>query len=198
VDPIVQEANIRALKGGMTTDIVFDFLASIRSRVEASFVISTYANVVLSYGAARFARRCREVGVGGLIVPDMPFEERQEFLPQCQAQGIDLICMVAVTSQERVAAIAREATGFLYIMACPGTREEELRELMALARENSSVPCVVCLTGTESCRFRDVAARTDGVVVDVPIVSLMAQHGPACAQPISAFVARMKSELRAI
>lgn len=198
VDPVIQEANIRALKGGMTTDKVFDFVASIRKTVEIPFVLSTYANVVYSYGAERFARRCAETGVGGLIVPDLPFEERQEFLPQCKQYGIDLILMVAVTSRERVAAIAREATGFLYIMACPGTREQELTELMSLARENAQVPCVICLTGTESCRFRDVAAKTDGVAVDTPIVALMARHGAACAQSVGSYIRELKSELMAI
>lgn len=198
VDPIVQEANIRALEAGMTTDKVFDFLEAIRPRVQVPFVISTYANVVFSYGADRFAARCARAGVGGLIVPDLPFEERLEFLPQCQAQGIDLIFMVAVTSRQRVADIARQATGFLYITACPGTREQELTELMALARENSSVPCVICLTGTEECRFREVAARTDGVAVDTPIVSLIARHGSACAGPLGVFVSSLKAKLRSI
>lgn len=198
VDPIVQEANIRALEAGMTTDKVFDFLETIRPRVQVPIAISTYANVVYSYGAERFARRCAKAGVGGLIVPDLPFEERQEFLPQCQAEGIDLIFMVAVTSKERVAAIASQATGFLYIMACPGTREQELTELMTYARENSSVPCVICLTGTEDCRFQQVAERTDGVAVDTPIVSLVAAHGRGCAAPVASYVSRLKSKLRAI
>lgn len=198
VDPVIQEANIRALAGGITTDKVFEFVAEIREDIKTPFVISTYANVVFSYGPERFAEKCAQVGISGLIVPDLPFEERQEFLPQCRENGVDLIFMVAVTSKERVAAIAREATGFLYIMACPGTREKELVELMTLARQSSDVPCVICLNGTEGYRFRDVAAKTDGVAVDVPIVELMAQYGRECAEPVGSFVKQMKSDLRAI
>lgn len=198
VDPAIQAANIRALERGVTTDTVFDFVKSLKKEIQVPFVVSSYANVVYSYGSERFMKRCVECGIDGLIVPDVPFEERQEFLPDCRAAGISLISMVAVTSRERVAAIAKEAEGFLYIMACPGTRQQELEELMTLARENTDVPCVICLNGTEDYRVRDVAAQTDGVAVDVPIVSLIAEHGAVSAGPVGAYVAAMKQELQAI
>jgi tryptophan synthase alpha chain len=197
-DPVIQEANIRALSMGVTTDTVFDFVQSIRNEIPVPFVVSSYANVVFSYGAERFMTRCAACGIDGVIVPDVPFEERQEFLPYCRASGVCLIPMVAVTSRERVAAIAKEAEGFLYIMACPGTRQQELEELMALARENTQVPCVICLNGTEEYRVRDVAAQTDGVAVDVPVVKLIGTHGKAAPEFVGAYVAGMKAELQAI
>lgn len=196
-DPVIQEANIRALEKGITTDDIFRFTGELRREVQVPFVISSYANVVFSYGAERFISRCSEVGIDALIVPDLPFEERQEFLPLCRQYGVALILMVAVTSRERVRTIAAEAEGFLYIMACPGTREQELTELMALARENTKVPCMICLNGTDACRVEDVAARTDGVAVDVPIVALMAQHGAASAAPVGAYIRELKASLQA-
>lgn len=195
-DPVIQEANIRALEKGITTDDVFRFVRELRREVEVPLVISSYANVVFSYGAERFIRACSDVGIDGLIVPDVPFEERQEFLPLCRKYGVALISMVAVTSRERVRTIAREAEGFLYIMACPGTREQELTELMALARENTAVPCMICLNGTEACRVETVAAQTDGVAVDVPIVALMAQYGTASAAPVGTYIREMKASLQ--
>lgn len=195
-DPVIQEANIRALEKGITTDDVFRFVRELRREVEVPLVISSYANVVFSYGAERFIRTCSDVGINGLIVPDVPFEERQEFLPLCRKYGVALISMVAVTSRERVRTIAREAEGFLYIMACPGTREQELTELMALARENTAVPCMICLNGTEACRVETVAAQTDGVAVDVPIVALMAQYGTASAAPVGTYIREMKASLQ--
>lgn len=197
VDPVIQDANIRALEKGMTTDKVFDFVAQIRKEVTVPFVVSTYANVVFSYGADRFLEQCARVGIGGLLVPDVPFEERQEFLPQCQRYGVDLICMVAVTSKERAATIAKEATGFLYIMGCPGTREKELVELMGYVRQNSHIPCVICLNGTESFRLRDVAQKTDGVAVDVPVVELIARWGMDCPEHLGAYIRGIKEEMQA-
>ena len=101
-DGNIQEANIRALKGGVTTDKIFDLIGQLRTDVTVPFVISGYANVVFSYGPDRFLKKCAELGVDGLIVPDLPFEEREEFLPWCQQYGVDLISMVAATSRERV------------------------------------------------------------------------------------------------
>ena len=198
VDPVIQQANIRALKAGITTDRVFAFVKALRQQISVPLVFSTYANVVFSYGAERFIRTCGELGVEGLIVPDIPFEEREEFLPQCKKYGVALISMLAVTSRQRVAAIAKEAEGFLYIMGCPGTREQELIDLMDTVRQNTDTPCVVCLNGTEAYRLKDVAGKTDGVAVDAPIVSLMTTYGQASAQQVGAYIRRMKEELRAI
>ena len=196
VDPVIQEANVRALKGGITTDDIFDFVKRIRDSVPVPIVFSSYANVVFSYGAERFIRTCREAGVDGLLVPDVPFEERQEFLPLCKTYGVPLIFMIAVTSRERVVAIAKEAEGFLYIMGCPGTREQELLQMMDLVRSNTDVPCVICLNGTESYRIRDVARQTDGVAEDVPIVGLMQQYAADSPAYVEDYIRQMKEELR--
>ncbi len=195
-DPVIQEANIRALSGGITTDRVFDFVRKLRPEIPVPLVFSTYANVVFSYGAERFIRTCREIGVDGLIVPDVPFEEREEFLLPCRQYGVALISMLAFTSRERARMIAREAEGFLYIMACPGTREQELQELMTLVRDNTKVPCMICLNGTEAYRIPEVIALADGVAVDVPLVHILAEHGTAAAAPIGAYVAEFKQSMQ--
>ena len=195
VDPVIQQANIRALEKGITTDDVFNFVRELRKELDVAMVVSSYANVVFSYGPERFAAACEELGIEGIIIPDVPFEEREEFLAPCQKHGVALICMVAVTSRERVRTIAREAEGFLYIMACPGTREQELTELLALVRENTDTPCLICLTGTEECRMETVAARTDGVAVDVPIVELVEQYGSKAPSAVGIFLSRLKETL---
>ena len=197
VDPVIQEANVRALEGGITTDDIFAFVKRIRASVPVPIVFSSYANVVFSYGAEKFIRTCQEIGVDGLLVPDVPFEEREEFLPLCKTYGVPLISMIAVTSRERVIAISKEAEGFLYIMGCPGNREEELLQMMALVRGNTDVPCIICLHGTESYRIRSVAKQTDGVAEDVPIVGLMQQYGKDSPAYIEDYIRQMKEELLA-
>lgn len=194
-DAAIQEANIRALSAGTTTDKIFDLIRALRRDITVPFVISGYANVVFSYGAERFLKTCAEIGVEGLIVPDLPFEEREEFLDDCRRFGIDLIYMIAITSNERVAMIAKEATGFLYIMATPGTREQELTDMMAQVRQTTAVPCVVCLNGTELERYPAVAARTDGVVMDAPFVQIVAAHGENAHGPIAEYVKATKMVL---
>ena len=197
-DGNIQEANIRALKGGVTTDKIFDLIAQLREDISVPFVISGYANVIFSYGPDRFLKRCSELSVDGLIVPDLPFEEREEFLPWCEKYGVDLICMVAATSRERVTAIAQSAKGFLYIMACPGGTTEELRQIVEVVRSVTDVPCAVCLSSEDAPQFWETAEAVDGVIEDGPIVALMGRFGTASARQVGAHARRAVMQLQAI
>lgn len=147
--PVIQGANIRALQGGVTTDKIFDLVRELRRDVTIPLVFMTYANVVFSYGADRFLSACRDIGIDGLILPDVPYEEKEEFLPQCRQYGIDLISLIAPTSHNRVAMIAREAEGFLYIVSSlgvTGTREEirtDLASIVEVVRQNTQIPCAI-------------------------------------------------------
>ena len=118
--PVIQGANLRALSGGVTTDKIFDFVRDLRKDVEIPLVFMTYANVVFSYGAERFLKNCSAIGIDGIILPDVPFEEKEEFGGLCRKYGVALISMIAPTSENRVAMIAREAEGFLYIVSSLG------------------------------------------------------------------------------
>lgn len=111
--PVIQGASLRALKGGVTTDKIFGLVRELRRDVTVPFVFMTYANVVFSYGAERFAASCQETGVDGILLPDVPFEEREEFASVFYPYGVELLSLIAPTSENRIAMIAREAEGFL-------------------------------------------------------------------------------------
>ena len=145
--PVIQGANLRALNGGVTTDKIFDLVRNLRRDVEVPMVFMTYANVVFSYGSERFISTCREIGIDGLILPDVPYEEKEEFLPICRRYGVDLISLIAPTSEDRIAMIAREAEGFLYIVSSlgvTGVRSEirtDLGAIVETVRQNTDIPC---------------------------------------------------------
>ena len=125
--PVIQGANLRALRGGVTTDGIFALVRELRRDVAVPMVFMTYANVVFSYGTQRFLSACSEAGIDGLILPDLPFEEKEEFLPDCRRYGVALISLIAPTSENRIAMIAREAEGFVYLVSSlgvTGTRSE--------------------------------------------------------------------------
>lgn len=197
-DAAIQAANIRALAGGITTDKIFDLIAELRRDISVPIIISGYANVVFSYGADRFLSKCAKTGIDGLIVPDLPFEEQSEFLPCCQKHGVDLISMVAITSNERVTAIAKAATGFLYIMACPGGTTEELAQIVNVVRSVSGIPCAVCLSADDAPQFWETAALVDGVIEDGPIVALCERYGTAAPRHVGAHARRVVHQLKAI
>ena len=133
----------------MTTDKIFNFVRALRRDVRVPMVFMTYANVVFSYGSDRFLSACREIGIDGLILPDLPFEEKGEFLPVCRKYGVDLISLIAPTSENRIAMIARQAEGFLYIVSSlgvTGTRSEittDLASIVEAVRRNTSIPCAI-------------------------------------------------------
>ena len=114
--PVIQGANLRALRGGITTDQIFDFVKELRRDVKVPMVFMTYANVIFSYCADWFISTCKDIEIDGLIIPDLPFEEKEEFLPFCHKYGVDLVSLIAPTSENRIAMIAKEAEGFLYIV----------------------------------------------------------------------------------
>ncbi len=147
--PVIQGANLRALKGGITTDKIFAFVENLRRDITVPMVFMTYSNVVFSYGTESFLSVCSHLSIDGLILPDLPFEEKEEFLPVCRKYGVDLISLIAPTSKDRIAKIAKEAEGFLYIVSSlgvTGVRTEiqtDLKKIMEVVRQNTSIPCAI-------------------------------------------------------
>ena len=118
--PVIQGANIRALSGGVTTDKIFEMVRRVRPNLSVPLVFMTYANVVFSYGVERFARTCAEIGMNGIILPDVPFEEKHEFSDVFEKYGLDFISLIAPTSEGRISLIAQEAKGFVYCVSSLG------------------------------------------------------------------------------
>ena len=200
--PVIQGANLRALSGGVTTDQIFDLVKELRRDVEVPMVFMTYANVVFSYGTERFISTCREIGIDGLILPDVPYEEKEEFLPACRKYGVDLISLIAPTSEDRIAMIVREAEGFLYIVSSlgvTGMRSEiktDLESIVEAVRENTDVPCVIGFGISTPEQAAKMAGISDGAIVGSAIVRLIGKYGKDAAEYVGEYVKGMKDALR--
>ena len=199
--PVIQGANLRALKGGVTTDKVFALVKELRKDVTIPLVFMTYANVIFSYGAERFLRNCAEAGIDGLILPDLPFEEKEEFLAPCRKYGVDLISMIAPTSASRVAMIAREAEGFLYLVSSLGVTGErseistDLAAIMKTVRENTAIPCAVGFGISTPEQARAMAALSDGAIVGSAIVRIVEEYGNEAPERVGRYVRAMKAAI---
>ncbi len=199
--PVIQGANLRALSGGATTDKIFDMVRELRKDITVPMVFMTYANVVFSYDADKFIGTCAEIGIDGLILPDLPFEEKGEFDDICKKYDIDLISLIAPTSANRAAMIAKEARGFIYIVSSlgvTGVRSEintDIASLVKLVRENSSVPCAVGFGISTPEQAVKMAGISDGAIVGSAIIKLVAQYGKNAADPVGEYVKRMKEAL---
>ena len=200
--PVIQGANLRALRGGITTDKIFAFVKEFRRDVKVPMVFMTYANVVFSYGAEKFISTCRDVGIDGLILPDLPYEEKEEFLPTCRQYGVDLISLIAPTSENRISMIAREAEGFIYIVSSlgvTGTRSEiktDLASIVNVVRENTKVPCAIGFGISTPEQAKKMADISDGAIVGSAIVKLIEKYGADAPEYVAEYVKSMKDAIR--
>lgn len=200
--PVIQGANIRALKGGVTTDKVFDLVRELRKDVAIPMVFMTYANVVFSYGGDKFISTCKEIGINGLILPDLPYEEKEEFLPLCRKYGVDLISLIAPTSENRIAMIAKEADGFIYLVSSlgvTGTRSEintDLKSIVDVIRQNTSVPCAIGFGISTPAQAKKMADIADGAIVGSAIIKIIEQYGKDAPRYVGEYVKSMKDAVR--
>ena len=200
--PVIMEADKRALDNGITTDDIFEFTKEIRREVHVPMVYMTYANVVFHYGIERFCKRASDAGISGLILPDVPYEESAEFKSVCSQYGMDLISMVAPTSEDRIATIAKQATGFIYVVSSlgvTGTRNSittDLSPIISTIRENTDVPCAIGfgISNPEQCRA--MASIADGSIVGSGIIKIIAACGKDSAGPVGEYVKSMKDAVR--
>ncbi len=200
--PVIQGANLRALNGGIKTDHIFEFVKRLRRDIEIPLVFMTYANVVFSYGSEKFLSNCKEAGIDGLILPDLPFEEKGEFADVCKRNGVDLISLIAPTSADRISMIAKEAEGFIYIVSSlgvTGTRSEittDLGAIVDVVRKNTSVPCAIGFGISTPEQAKKMSGYADGVIVGSAIIKIIAQYGRDAAAPVGEYIGRMKDAIR--
>ena len=192
--PVIQAANERALRAGTTIHKIFNMVGRIRKRVSVPIVFMTYANVVFSYGIESFVKKCNEVGIDGIILPDVPFEEKAEFDIMCKEYSIDFISLIAPTSHLRIAKIAKEASGFIYCVSSlgvTGVRSEinaDVAQMIAHVREVSDIPCAIGFGISTPQQAREMSELADGVIIGSAIVRLCEQHGVDCVERVGDFV----------
>ncbi len=200
--PVIQGANLRALTGGVTTDKIFDLVRDLRQDVKVPMVFMTYANVVFSYGAERFLATCQQIGMDGIILPDLPFEEKEEFLPLCHTYGVDLISLIAPTSANRIAMIAKEAEGFIYVVSSlgvTGTRSEiktDLTSIVEVIRQNTDIPCAIGFGISNPEQAGKMAGISDGAIVGSAIIKIIEKYGREAAPHVGDYVREMTAGLK--
>ncbi len=200
--PVIQAANIRALSGGVTTDRIFEMVEEIRGDVKIPLAFMTYANVVFSYGIERFVKRMADLSMDGLILPDVPYEEKEEFASICRKYDIDFISLIAPTSNDRIKRIASSAEGFIYCVSSlgvTGMRKEittDIGGMVALIREsNPKIPCAIGFGISGPAQAAQMAALSDGVIVGSAIVKIIEDKGPQAVPFVADFVKEMKDAI---
>lgn len=201
---VIQAADERALKAGTTTDKIFDMVAEVRKESSIPLAFMTYINPVYVYGVDKFCKKAAELGVDALIIPDVPYEEKNEVAPFCDKYGIDLISFIAPTSHDRIKTIAKEAQGFVYCvssMGVTGVRQKittSLGEMTSLVQEVTNVPAAIGFGISTPQQAQEMAQYADGVIVGSAIVKICAQYGERCVPYVYDYVKEMKDAVRNI
>lgn len=202
--PVIMEADEVALKAGTTTDKVFELTKKLRETITVPMVYMTYANVVFSYGCEKFAQKAADAGIDGLILPDVPYEEKEEFTEVFDRYGLDLISMIAPTSEDRIAMIAKEAKGFIYMVSSlgvTGTRSEITTDIAAmtdLVKKNPEVPCAVGFGISTPEQAARMAELSDGAIVGSAIIKIIAKYGKEAAGPVGEYVKEMADAVHGV
>ena len=200
---VIQEADVRALSAGTTTDDLFDMVKEVRKETDVPLVFMTYMNPVYTYGTERFIEKAAKVGMDGLILPDVPFEEKEEIDSVCKKYGLDLISLIAPTSHERITQIAKEAQGFVYCVSSlgvTGTRTKittDIGAMVKLVKAAKDIPCAVGFGISTPEQAKKMAEQSDGAIVGSAIVKLCAAHGENCVPYVKEYVKSMKDAIRA-
>ncbi len=196
--PVIQAASERALENGCTTDKLFDLVSNVRKQCEKPIVFMTYINPIFTYGKDKFMEKCAECGIDGVIVPDLPYEEKDELITECNAYGIDFISLIAPTSHQRITTIAKEAEGFVYCvssMGVTGVRNEittDIGSMVKLVKDVNDIPCAVGFGISTPEQAKKMAAISDGAIVGSAIVKIVAQYGENSIDEVTKYVKSMK------
>ncbi len=199
---VIQAANERALKAGCTTDRLFDMLEKTVGKIHVPMVFLTYVNPIYTYGKEKFMKRCVQCGISGLIVPDMPYEEKGELKPVCEAYGIQIISLIAPTSQERISMIAKEAEGYIYCVSSlgvTGVRSEiktDIKAMVDLVRRATDTPCAVGFGISTPRQAEEMAAVSDGAIVGSAIVKIIEKYGADSIPYVAEYVRKMKNAVK--
>lgn len=201
-DPVIKKAELKALTGGATMDEIFAMLRRLRRYSNAPIALMSYLNPIYAYGTSRFMKNCREVAICAVIVPDLPFEERAELLPDCRANDVSLISMVASTSKERIQLIAKQAQGFIYCMTPPDAEPTAVQNLINQVKSVRQIPCTVALNDagdgyrlTEDPGTGAGGGLGDGVIVEGSIARIIEQYGPDSVPRVAEYVRAIKNRL---
>lgn len=196
---VIQSANVRSLSNGCTTDKIFDMIESVKGKISTPIILTTYTNVVFSYGIEKFCERAAQAGVCGIVIPDIPYEEKAEFCVPCQNCGIDYISIVASTSDERIEMIAKESEGFVLCTSTLAADEErEKRYIVNMAsaiRNVSDLPVIAGLDVANVEQAVALADMTDGVVVDCVIVELVEKYGKKSPKHVAKLAGEIREKL---
>lgn len=199
--PIIQNADLRALQSGTTINAIFNMVTNVRKISSIPLIFMTYINPVYNYGYRPFFEKCKQIGIDGIIIPDLPYEEKDEINQITSEFGIQLISIVSPTSQQRIEKIAKEAEGFLYVISSMGVTglrsniESDYPAMIGEIRKVTDIPIAVGFGINTPEQAEKICYYSDGIIVGSAIVKIIEESGNEASEKIFEYVSKMKMAL---
>jgi len=197
--PVIEAAHERALKAGCTVEKLFNLVSRVRADIKIPILFMTYYNSVFAYGVPKFTSQSAKCGIDGLIVPDLPFREREELLRPCISSELVLISVVSPASEARIANMAENSHGFIYCISSLGVTGDDLsnrnRRMVEQIKKAKNIPCAVDFGISAPEQAREIAEIGDGVIIESAIVSIIAEYGQNSVEPVAKFAKEMKAAI---
>lgn len=199
--PTIQKSSLRSLTGGTNLDKIFSLVEELRKETDKPILLMMYVNTIFKYGTEKFFSLCKEKQIDGVIIPDLPFEERDEIKIFAEKYGIYNIFLVAPTSHERVKMIADESNGFLYVVSSlgvTGTRNEistDFNSLLAPIKDGRHCPCCIGFGISNGEQARKMVSYCDGAIIGSAVVRIMEKYGTESPAYVGDFVKSVREEM---
>lgn len=199
---VIQEASLRSLSKGTNLTKIFGTVENLRQKTDKPILLMMYVNTIFRFGTEKFFKLCSEKGIDGVIVPDLPFEERDEIRSYADENGIIPISLVAPTSHQRIESIASDARGFLYCVSSTGvtgTRSKfstDFDEFFGEIKKSCNVPAMVGFGISDPEQAAKMGNYCDGVIVGSAVVKIIAENGKNSVQKVGEFVRSLKGALK--
>ena len=197
--PVIMEADVKALQNHIHLPQVMEAVKKLREKTSIPIVLLTYFNPIFNYPAETFFKEAKEIGIDGVIIPDLPYEEQEEIRPLADENGVDIIQIVAPTTEERIRAIVKDATGFIYVMSpagAPDKRSSVLtnpKDIIRVIKETTDTPVVIDFDSQPPTQENETAGITDGLILSSRLVDLINKNGKEAGPLIADYIAGLKA-----
>lgn len=199
---VIMEADVQALKNKVHLPQVMEIVKAFRKQSETPLVFLTYYNPIFNYGVKKFFEEAKDIGLDGVAIPDLPYEEQMEIRPFADTYGIDIIQIIGPASEERICQNVRNATGFIYIVSSveSANRKSDMKtnlaDIISVIRKTTDTPIVVGLDGHHPEELQKMKEMADGITTGSIVVDIINKNGKKAGKLVQEYMKKLKISIK--
>lgn len=199
---VIMEADVQALKNKVHLPQVMEIVKAFRKQSETPLVFLSYYNPIFNYGVKNFFEEAKAIGLDGVAIPDLPYEEQMEIRPFADTYGIDIIQIIGSASEERICQNVKNATGFVYIVSSVESANRKtdmkrnLADIISVIRKTTDTPIVVGLDGHHPEELQKMKEMADGITTGSIVVDMINKNGKKAGKLVQEYMKKLKISIK--